>query len=236
MYASDNPRFQARALWLRSKIPGKGKHYIQQALNDENEDIRITAIRSARQIDTDIIPIIEQVVNDPSAQVRRTALIALRHQHSPKAPALWAQFAEQYDGKDRWYLEALGISADQQWDTFFAAWLKQTSNQWNSPAGRDIVWRSRTESDLPLLEEIIEDPKIDPEKNLKFFRALDFYPTASKQLVLQSLLKGNHPKQSFINAISLLQMDTADLPSTDGFRQLVKIGRASCRERVCQYV
>jgi len=231
MYKSDNPRFQARALWLLSKLPNKGRKYTLEALDNKNEDIRITAIRAARQTDMDIIPIIEQVINDKSAQVRRTALIALRHNHAAKAPALWAQLAKQYDGNDRWYLEALGISADQQWNSFFSAWLQEVNNEWNTSAGRDIVWRARAKKALPLLKEIIEDPKIDPEKNLKFFRALDFYPDADKQLVLKALLKGNHPKQTFINAIALLQIDADKVPNAAASQQLISESLKSVKGR-----
>ncbi|MDP4285053.1 MAG: PQQ-dependent sugar dehydrogenase [Bacteroidota bacterium] len=231
MYKSDNPRYQARALWLLSKLPGKGMHYIEEALKDKNEDIRITAIRAAKELPVDIIPVIQQVVNDPSAQVRRTAVIALYHDHSAAAPSLWAQFAEQYDGKDRWYLEALGIGADHQWDNFFSAWQKKMGAEWNSTAGRDIVWRSRAKATLPLLAQIIEDPRIDPEKNLKFFRALDFQSDSGKQVILSSLLKGHHPKQSFINAIALLQMNQDRLPHTAASRQLINQSLESVKGR-----
>ena len=231
MYKSDNPRYQARALWLLSKLPGKGFNYIQEALKDKNEDIRITAIRAAKELPADIIPIVQQLVNDPSPQVRRTAVIELRHNHSSAAPALWAKIAGQYDGKDRWYLEALGIGADKQWDSFFTAWQQQMGSEWNSSAGRDIVWRSRAKAALPMLEQIIEDPKIDPEKNLKFFRALDFQSDSGKEKVLTSLLKGHHPKQSFINAIALLQLDSGALSNTAASRQLVSQSLKSVKGR-----
>jgi len=231
MYKSDNPRYQARALWLLSKLPGKGAQYINQALKDKNEDIRITAIRAARELPMDIIPIVRQVVNDPSSQVRRTAVIALHHNHSSEAPALWAQLAKQYDGKDRWYLEALGIGADKQWDSYFPAWLSLMNNEWNFAAGRDIVWRSRAKAALPMLQQIIEDPSIDPEKNLKFFRALDFHPDADKQEILSALLKGHHPKQQFINAIALTQIDPDKLPHTAASRALIDQSLESVKNR-----
>ena len=231
MYKSDNPRYQARALWLLSKLPGKGMGYIQQALKDKNEDIRITAIRAAKELPVDIIPIVQQVVNDPSPQVRRTAVIALHHNHSSAAPALWARLASQYDGKDRWYLEALGIGADKQWDPFFTAWQQQMGSEWNSSAGRDIVWRSRAKAALPMLEQIIEDPNIDPEKNLKFFRALDFHADSGKQQVLTSLFNGHHPKQPFINAIALLQLDSGALPHTAASRQFISESMESVKKR-----
>ena len=231
MYKSENPRFQARALWLLSKLPGKGMHYIEDALKDKNEDIRITAIRAAKELPGDIIPVIQQVVNDPSAQVRRVAVVALYHNHSAAAPALWAQLAEKYDGKDRWYLEALGIGADHQWDSFLPAWQQKMGNEWNSSAGRDIIWRSRAKATLPLLAQIIEDPKIDPEQNLKFFRGLDFQPDSGKQVILSSLLKGHHPKQSFINAIALLQINKDKLPKSAASAQLISQSLESVKNR-----
>ncbi|GAA4305205.1 PVC-type heme-binding CxxCH protein [Compostibacter hankyongensis] len=231
MFKSDNPRYQARALWLLSKLPSKGMQYIQEALRDKDEDIRITAIRAAQELRGDITAVVKQVLRDPSAQVRRTAAIALRHSRSPQAPALWSALAAQYDGKDRWYLEALGIGADRQWDSYLAAWLRQMGNEWNSASGRDIVWRARTPAALPLLTQIIENPRVDPEQNLKFFRALDFYPDPDKQRVLNTLLQGHHPKQSFIDAIALLQMDPDQAPRTAAFRERISRSLQSVQHR-----
>lgn len=41
---------------------------------------------------------------------------------------------------------------------------------------------------------------------------MDYYPDAAKKAVLLSLLKGKHPKQSFVNAIALLQLDPDQVP------------------------
>ncbi len=221
MYASDNPRFQARALWLLSKIPGKGMQYIDQALKNKNEDIRITAIRAAKELKINIIPIIQKIVDDPSPQVRRTAIIALHHVHSKEAPALWAELAKQYNGKDRWYLEALGIGADKQWDSFFSAWLQLINDKWDTPAGRDIVWRARTKEALPLLAQIIEDPTIDPKENMRYFRALHFYADSDRERVLKNLLNGDHPQQHFINAMALSLMNPDNVSNISSFNKLV---------------
>ncbi len=211
---SSNPRFRARAFWLLTKLPGKGQEYINKALTDKDEDIRTASFKAARELKLDLIPMVKQVIHDPSAQIRREALIALRHNKSPEAPALWTEMAQQYDVKDRWYLEALGISADNQWDTYFAAWQNKVGNEWNSQAGRDIVWRSRAKAAMPMLASVIRDNNIDPEKNLKFFRAFDFQTDSSKQRILLSILNGNHPKQKSINVYVLLQIDTSKLVMT----------------------
>ncbi|MEO5998750.1 MAG: PVC-type heme-binding CxxCH protein [Chitinophagaceae bacterium] len=219
---SDNPRFRARAFWLLTKIPGKSDEYIKMALADKNEDIRTAAFKAARENKADLIPLVKQVVNDQSAQIRREALIALRHNTSPEAPALWADLAGKYDGKDRWYLEALGVSADKQWDSYFGDWVKKTGVEWNSAAGRDIVWRSRSAAALPMLAKIIEDPANDPAKNLRYFRAFDFQTDSAKQGVLLSLLNGNHPQQKMITVYALTQLDTTHLVMTPSLQASIK--------------
>ena len=146
-----------------------------------------TALRTARALKLDVIPYLRMLANDPSAQVRRQCAIALRHHPSPEAPKLWTQLALQHDGKDRWYLEALGIGADKQWDTFFDAWLAKVGDQWNTPAGRDIVWRSRSSKTPALLVKIINDKNINNKERGHYFRSLDFIAGPQKDAAMADL-------------------------------------------------
>ncbi len=223
LYASDNSRFRARALWLLSKIPTKGLGYVQQALKDKDANIRITALRAGLQIKADTLALIQPLLTDDNIQVKREAVIALHYNTSAGAAAAWAKLAQQYDGKDRWYLEALGIGADKKWDACIAAWLQLVNNKWYTPAGKNIVWRARTNIALPLLVQIISDPQVDPHTQLKFFRAFDYYKGADKQKALLSLLAVNHPQQDYINAITLLQLD-AKTPQTPVFKKAFESG------------
>ncbi len=207
LYHSKNPRFRARALWLLSKIPEKGVSYIVNALKDNDPNIRISALRAALQIKADTIALVKLLLNDNNIQVRREAVLALHKNQSAEAPVLWAQLAQQYNGSDRWYLEALGIAARGQWDRYFNAWLQLTNSQWNTPAGRDIVWRARASTALPLLAEIISDPSTKPDLLPKYFRAFDFHEDSNKQKILLSLLEQKHPQQEYIDALTLLQLD-----------------------------
>jgi putative membrane-bound dehydrogenase-like protein len=210
VWNSDHSRFRARAFWLLSKIEGRGEYYIDQALQDDDSDIRITGIRAARQLDMDIIPVLKNLMNDPSPQVRREVAIALRHHDSPEAPGIWAELASQHDGEDRWYLEALGIAADRQWDKFFTAWLNHINNEWDNSAGRDIIWRSRSEYALPFLADIINDHSNDVEQNLRYFRAFHFHTSDNKTETLISMLDGDHPQQDRIISYTLQQLDRSD--------------------------
>lgn len=215
LWGDENPRIRARALWLLGKIDGKGQHYVDLALKDKDENIRITGLRLARQLkDFDVIGAVQKVVKDPSPQVRRDAAIALRHSKSPKAAELWAELAMQHDGKDRWYLEALGIAADRQWDTFFSGWRTSAGEKWNTPAGRDIVWRSRAIDTPSYLARIITDPAVPVSELPRYFRAFDFQKSDTKDEILGKLAfstEGDGPRQELIAAESVTRIKNLDI-------------------------
>ena len=137
-----NPRLRARALWLLGRVEGHRVHYVTTALADQDADIRCTGIRLARQLGMPPSIACSEAADDPSPAVRRELAVALRFDDSPTMPAVWAKLAQQYDGKDRWYLEALGLASDLRAAECYDAWLAAMDGNWNTPAGRDIVWRS----------------------------------------------------------------------------------------------
>ena len=112
---------------------------------------------------------------------------------SPEAPRLWAQLAQQHDGKDRWYLEALGIGADKQWDKYFDAWLAAVGDNWKTPVGRDIVWRSRSKKTPALLVKVITDKNLTPRERDHYIRSLDFITGPEKEAALVELLTSAAP-------------------------------------------
>jgi hypothetical protein len=188
LWKSNEPRMRARALQLLARINGGGKRYVDEALKDGNPDIRITGLRIARALKLDLIPCVKALVQDSSAQVRRECAIALRHNASPEAPGLWARLAIQHDGQDRWYLEALGIGADRQWDPFLTAWQAAVGDKWNTPAGRNIIWRSRSKKTPALLVKIITSGNLSAQERDLYFRSLDFITGPEKDAALMELL------------------------------------------------
>lgn len=172
---------RARALHLLARISGDEQKYVNAALKDQNPDIRITGLRLSRELKLDVVSEVKMLVKDPSAQVRRECAIALRHNTSPDVPGLWAELAAQHDGKDRWYLEALGIGADRQETPCFAAWLKLVGDQWNTPAGRDIIWRSRGTNVPQYLVKILTDKNTPENEKPRYLRAMDFIPKCAEK-------------------------------------------------------
>jgi putative membrane-bound dehydrogenase-like protein len=188
LYKTKEPAMRARALQLLARIHGREAHYIRETVRDSDPDIRITGLRIAREEKLDVVSLVKLLVNDKSAQVRRECAIALRHQSSPEASQLWAQLAIQYDGQDRWYLEALGIGADQQWDSFLDSWLSLAGDKCDSPAGREIIWRSRSKKTPALLVKIIRNKELNEKDREHYFRSLDFVNGPEKEAALLELL------------------------------------------------
>ncbi|HKH94847.1 MAG TPA: PVC-type heme-binding CxxCH protein [Gemmatimonadaceae bacterium] len=207
MWRGTVPHERARALWLLARIPGRGARYLSEASRDADPNIRITALRATRRIDGDVIAMAERLVRDPSPAVRREVAIALRHNQSRRAGALWAGLAQQYDGKDRWYLEALGVAADRQWDRYFGAWLDRIGDDWNTAAGRDIVWRARSSRALPLLEQLAADQATPVADRIRYFRALDFHPAEARQKSLLALLATPAGASAELTPVILSQLD-----------------------------
>ncbi len=188
LWQDPNPRLRARALWLLGKIPGRGEHYVATALADDNADIRCTTIRLARQLGMTPSKMLAAAANDPSPAVRRELAVSLRYDDSATMPACWAELAQHHDGKDRWYLESLGLSSDLRASECFQAWLDAVGGNWNTAAGRDIVWRVRAPAAAEAMVQIIADPSLSLEDTNRYFRSLEYHSPSVRNSALKKLL------------------------------------------------
>jgi putative membrane-bound dehydrogenase-like protein len=189
LWGDENPRFRARALWLLGRLDGS--RWVKAALAEADPDLRIAGIRLARQLDLNVLGVARKLAGDTSPQVRRECAIALRHQTYPGAAVTWAQLAAQHDGADRWYLEALGIGADKNWDACLEAWLALIGGEekaLGSVAGRDIIWRSRGARSVALIARLVADPVTPAGERPRYVRALDFQPANTRQQAIEPLL------------------------------------------------
>ena len=213
--STGNPRMRARAFWAMVKIPGiNTQQYIGEAIKDKDADLRITGLRAAAELNSDLIGTLKQLINDPDPQVRRECAITLYHNKSPDAAEIWATLAAQHDGKDRWYLEALGIGADKQWDKFFAAYQAKVKDPLASEAGRDIVWRGRTEKTIPYIAALASDNSTPINNRLRYFRAFDFNNGPSKSRLLLKMIEDNKNNDVAFNKLVLRHLDIKTVTQT----------------------
>jgi putative membrane-bound dehydrogenase-like protein len=205
--SSSNARMRARAFWLLVKMPGKENAMIQQAIKDSNPEIRILGIRAASQLKKDITGVITQLVNDQDVHVLRECALSLHHLRDSKAADLWTTLALKHDGKDRWFLEALGIGADNQWDKFFASYVGKVKEPLQNDAGRDIVWRARTELAVPYIAELASQQNVDLKQRLRYFRAFDFNHGPAKSKLLLNMITKNTGNDTALNKLVLRHLD-----------------------------
>ena len=188
MATNDNPRFRARALWVLAAIKDGAQKAIEMTLQDEDANLRALALRIARRHGLPIEPLVSRMVRDESALVRRECAVSLHRVATPGAARLWAELALQHDGRDRWYLEALGMGVKGNETACLNAWLKKIGEAWKAPPGRDIVWRSRAPEAAGLLAQLVLDPKVPESEHPRLMRAFDFHSGKAKEDALATLL------------------------------------------------
>jgi putative membrane-bound dehydrogenase-like protein len=218
---SENKRMRARAFWALVKLPA-GEKYISTAIKDEDPDLRIAGLRAARQLNADVMGVVKQLAADKHPQVRRECILALHKNKSPEAAKLWVELARHYDAKDRWYLEALGIGAADQWDRFFDAYINENNDPLKTAAGRDIVWRARTDKSLPYLVKLATDESNDLKSRLRYFRAFDFNRSPAKTNALMEMLEKNMNGNVEVNAAILQGLDQKDIKRSPVAMQALK--------------
>jgi putative heme-binding domain-containing protein len=185
-------------------LPGHAERWIDLLARQDDAQLRIMALRMCRLTKGDVIGLVDKLSCDPSAAVRREAAIALRGIAGERADRAWAALAAQHQAGDRWEVEALGIGADgahgmagpSQWDGRLAAWLAKVNGQWKTPAGREIIWRSRGTATPQMLCELIGDASITTSESLALLRALDFQETGrTAEAVAQFVSRFTAPEE-----------------------------------------
>ena len=191
MAADKNPRLRARAMWALAAIKDGTQDAIEKAVQDEDDNLRALALRIARRHGIPIEPLVKRLMDDKSALVRRECAVSLHRVATLEAAELWAELALQHDGKDRWYLEALGIGEKGKETACLNAWLKKTGDTWKAATGRDIVWRSRSPEAAALLAKLLLNPAVPATEHPRLVRALDFHDAKPKEAALAALLEGD---------------------------------------------
>jgi hypothetical protein len=70
------------------------------------------------------------------------------------------------------------------------ACLAEVRDNWNTPGGREVVWRSRAKKTPALLARLIREKNLSPQDRDHYFRSLDFITGPEKEAALVELLTG----------------------------------------------
>jgi putative membrane-bound dehydrogenase-like protein len=149
-----NPYIAARATFLLPHLGDSGVALTKEILNGDNPRLRLAAVRSLRRSENDILPLAKKISEDPDPSVRRELATSLRNVSFDKAGEHIVSLAKGYDGKDRTYLDALGIaSTGKETESYNAIGRAIGSNEpreWSKEFA-DIVWRLHPEKSALML-------------------------------------------------------------------------------------
>ncbi len=141
-------------------------------------------------------------------------------------PVAWNALALQYDGEDRWYLEALGIAAEGRWEACLSQWLASVGPQWKAKAGRDIIWRSRGAQTPEYLCRLICDADTPASELPRYFRAFDFQDPSQAGPVLEQLAfaDGRDPESTaYIRGEAFARLGDIDIDGRPELKQALNV-------------
>ena len=185
LLSDENPYFRARAVWLLSQIKG-GVPEVEKLLLDSDQQMRILAYRALRRINHNFWENSKKLAQDKSAAVRREVALAMRNKSLAESKEILIQIAEQYDGEDRWYLEAFGTGCAKKEKEIYALLRRKMGTpalKWDSKFA-DIAWRLHSPESLMDFRTRAKTEALPIDLRKKALTAIAFINTKEAALVM----------------------------------------------------
>jgi putative membrane-bound dehydrogenase-like protein len=176
LLSAENPYHRARAVWLLPQLGKLGIKETEKLLQSTDENLRLTAFRALRAITKDVLPYALLMADDANAAVRREVAIALRDVPFEQAKPVLTKLLKQYNGQDRWYLEALGTAADGKENETYQLvreLYKGEPEVW-SPQRANLTWRLHPRQAVEDLKLRAGSAKVSADERRKALTALGF--------------------------------------------------------------
>ncbi len=176
---------RARSLWLSARLGADAADMVRDALADQDPRVRVLALRVLAMQRADVLSASRALLHDPSPHVRREILVELHDprrmtppylvgDQAPAPPGVvdgWLELAKQYDAKDRWYLEALGVAARGREDALYAK-LREQRGSLPPTVFNQLVVELRPRAALPDLVAAVNNSSIDVAERTQSLDAL----------------------------------------------------------------
>jgi putative membrane-bound dehydrogenase-like protein len=206
----ENVRLQARALQQLAALSVKGPRATERCnvcvIGALSKDVRMKILSLRLQHDwlkgTDFAmsfnkDVLEYQADLSSAAVRRELLLAARDADPAEARAFILELAKRYDGKDRFYLEAIGIAVghhDKQRRDVILKDFDKEFPEWNDKVA-ELVWELRPPQLLPVLENRLADTKLTAAQRARIVDILAAYDDPQAGEAVLHALAGEVPAE-----------------------------------------
>lgn len=201
----ENAVLRARALWivcLRKDLAEMARETALGVLQaDADARLRCQALRMllegpAHTASVDLPESVQKQLLADSAEVRREALLSLRHADPTRARPLFFALARLYGGQDRFYLAALNIACGNAPDrrSVLLADFGKEFPEWNEKVA-DLVWELRPASVLPTLGKKLADAKLSAASRARIIDILAASEDAAAGKAMLDVLQGEAPEE-----------------------------------------
>jgi putative heme-binding domain-containing protein len=149
----------------------------------------------------------KEAIRDEPTTVRREHLLSLRNAHAIRAKPIIIELAKYYDGKDRFYLAALGIAVgtDPRRREVILADFDKHFTEWNDKVA-DLVWELRPPSVLRTLSTRLTDVWIPAGQRARMVDILATSDAKDAGLSLLKVLQADVPAEVKARAIENLRL------------------------------
>jgi putative membrane-bound dehydrogenase-like protein len=184
-----NLYMRGRAIHLLYQLGPEGRQRVGTPESYQDPALRIAAYRAMRRAGLDVIPVAARLARDTDAGVRREVALSMRDQSADKALDILVDVARGFDGRDRFYLEALGTGATRKEAALYdrlhrELGVKDDPTAW--PATFTwIAWRLHVPAAVPDLLARAQSSKLSPTERRLAVDTLAFVkdPAASKAML-----------------------------------------------------
>ena len=193
-----NPFVASRAIWLLPYLGDAGRAKLDELITGSDARQRLTAFRAIRRTDggIDVLPYARKLAADPAPEIRAEAALAMRYRSFAEAREVLVDVATGYDGRDRAYLESLGLGAGKHTEALWIA-LNETMKPGAPAAWPDIfarlTWRLMPEAAVPALAIRAAASDLTHEQRKLAVDSLAFIHSKSAATALMDLAAADSP-------------------------------------------
>ena len=172
-----NPWIAARGIWLLPHLGPQGEKACSDLLSAKDTRQRLTAYRALRRAGKDILPLATKLATDPAPAMRRDVALSLRGMPASASAPILLAIAKGWDGKDKNYLEAIGLAAEnvesEVWTALKTALAPGAPASW-SDAFAKLTWRLWPVAAIPELKARALDASLSAEARKFACESLSF--------------------------------------------------------------
>ena len=193
-----NPYVASRAIWLMPYLGKQGRAKLNALVTGEDRANRLTAFRAIRRTDgaIDDLDYARKLANDPAPEVRVEAALAMRDRNFAEAREVLVDVASKYDGRDRSYLEALGIGAGLHTESLWKALVQKLEpgvpEKWPETFAR-LTWRLMPEAAVASLKTRAAAASLTPEERKLAVDSIAFIKSNASAKALMDLAAEGSP-------------------------------------------